>query len=113
MKKADKRSKLYYCQLSPFQGARFKNGDKVSDDRNFFLVSCGCELIAIKKSTLIHVLNRKTIEKLQGIEKQYACDEELYAAFNEQTNWTQYRARVVNNLNKWQKTDSKNRSESF
>lgn len=91
---------------------RYRSGDNTFDERAFFLVSCGCELIAMKKSTLMHIANRETLEKLQRLEKTYASDEDLYSAFNEQKRWKLYRERLVDNIKKWRKPDAK-RSETM
>ena len=77
------------------------------------LVSGGCDLVAIRKSTIAHSVNRETFETLQAEEKSYASDEDLYDAFQQQKQWNRYRERLVNGIVKWKGARTKGRSETL
>eukprot|EP00794_Sanderia_malayensis_P003511 gene3511-4012_t len=72
--------------------------DTFAPHRSFILKSSGCEIVVLKRATLLQYLKGKTQEQLKACLKSYPDDDHLYTALREQLQWRCYRENLVSHL---------------
>ena len=106
-----------YMQVNQLQSGDFFGLNQLiyPDDRQFILISEGCELLKINLNTFKN--NKIVMESLQNCVIPQPSDEELAKIFMAMNHWSNYSKKIVQqcinrqNLNRHSQVASKNRCE--